>query len=364
MLQQSTRLWGIGTARRLPPVALCAGAVAFWIVVVGLTTLFAVMRGYQYRWINLPLDLFLVCWASLVCMGLTAALGRVEGGTGRKIALSGALSLLFALPLFAGFSTATLFLGPNAQENTVSSVFAPDRALIGWLFWIGPLCLWSAGCLFVLQQEESRARERQLAALRAEAHGAQIRALRYQINPHFLYNTLNSISALILEGRTADADAMVLRLSAFFRASLSLDPLQDVPLAREMELQRLYLDIEQVRFGNELEIVYDVPDALGDALVPSLILQPLVENAIKHGMREHGQITRLFLCARAAGKSLILEVVDNGPGTAKPGGTGVGLANVERRLVTRFGESARFAAGPRPQGGYCVRLGMPLLLPS
>ncbi|CAA9549310.1 MAG: hypothetical protein AVDCRST_MAG23-2837 [uncultured Sphingosinicella sp.] len=187
-----------------------------------------------------------------------------------------------------------------------------------------------------------------------------MRALRYQVNPHFLYNTLSSISTLILEGRTQLAERMTMCLSAFFRASLAQDPFQDVPLADEIELQRIYLSIEQMRFEDNLRVVYDVPDELKRALVPSLILQPLIENSIKHGLQEAGKLTTLTIIGRAARDRLVLEVADDGRGTGDCSGTGVGLGNVRRRLTARFGSACRFWAGPREGGGFQVRLEMPL----
>src|SRR5436853_603683 len=119
-------------------------------------------------------------------------------------------------------------------------------------------------------------------AARAErdAQAAQLKALRYQVNPHFLFNTLNSLSSLVMARRDEEAETMIVNLSTFFRSSLTLDPSEDVPLAQEIEFQRLYLDIEKSRFPKRLEVVVDVPPALRAARVPPLILQPLVENAI------------------------------------------------------------------------------------
>lgn len=180
------------------------------------------------------------------------------------------------------------------------------------------------------------------------------------MNPHFLYNTLSSISTLILEGRAEAAERMTMCLSAFFRASLAQDPFQDVKLADELELQRIYLAIEQMRFADGLKVEFDLPDGLRDALVPSLILQPLVENSIKHGLNEAGKLMVLTITARAVMDKLVLEVADNGRGPGQCGGTGVGLGNVRRRLTTRFGNACRFVAGAKERGGFQVRLEMPL----
>ena len=125
--------------------------------------------------------------------------------------------------------------------------------------------------------------------LAREAQEAQLRALRYQINPHFLFNTLNSLSSLILSKQTDTAERMLMNLSTFFRATLSADPTADVSLDEEIKLQRLYLDIEQIRFPDRLSVEVDVPDALLAARVPVLILQPIVENAVKYGVAKSKQ---------------------------------------------------------------------------
>ncbi len=232
----------------------------------------------------------------------------------------------------------------------------------GGFFWLAILSLWGAACIALLRDREARHRERRMAALQAEAHDAQVRALRYQVNPHFLYNTLSSISTLILEGKSQLAEHMTMQLSAFFRASLATDPFQDVRLGDELELQRLYLAIEQTRFADSLKVEYDVPEALHNALVPSLILQPLIENSIKHGLQEAGKMTLLTISARKVAERLVLEVADNGRGPGCEHGTGVGLGNVRRRLTTRFGGGCRFLAGAMERGGFAVRLEMPLQL--
>jgi LytS/YehU family sensor histidine kinase len=249
-----------------------------------------------------------------------------------------------------------------AEPRTAADLFRPNEVLRGGLFWLAIFSLWAAVCVAMLRDREARHRERRMSALQAEAHDAQVRALRYQVNPHFLYNTLSSISTLILENKAQVAERMTMQLSAFFRYSLATDPFQDVRLADELELQRLYLEIEQTRFADSLRVEYDVPPSLKDALVPSLILQPLIENSIKHGLQEAGKMTVLSISARKVADRLVLEVADNGRGPGKEHGTGVGLGNVRRRLTTRFGLNCRFLAGALERGGFAVRLEMPLQL--
>ncbi len=244
---------------------------------------------------------------------------------------------------------------PAAPASTTSQI------IFTVVYWVWFFMAWAALYLALLYSNEARAQERRLAAIHELAHSAQLRALRYQVNPHFLFNTLNAISALILDRHIAQAEAMIGRLAAFFRAGLALDPLDDVTLAEEIALQRLYLEIEQVRFP-DLSIAIEVPTALESSLVPSLILQPLIENSIKYGVTTSVHPANLLIRAREDGNWLMLDVIDNGGSGIVQActGTGIGLDNVRARLVERFGEVHRFEAGPTAPSGYRVTLGMPL----
>ena len=182
-------------------------------------------------------------------------------------------------------------------------------------------------------------------SIRAEslAHEAQLRMLRYQLNPHFLFNTLNAISTLILDKNTDSANAMVSKLSHFLRYSLDKDPMQRVDLEHEISTMKLYLEIEQVRFDDRLKVIYKVDDSAKKALVPSLILQPLVENSIKYAVanRESGGL--ITIEATRENGDLLLIVSDDGPGIDSADGklpefSGVGLANTRERLAELYGK--------------------------
>ena len=232
------------------------------------------------------------------------------------------------------------------------------ESAVSWYFFIAA---W--GVLYVALSYAAKVgyAERQAATYKSEAQAAQLRALRYQINPHFLFNTLNSLSALVLRQRTQEAERMIMNLATFFRTSLTNDPTAQVPLCDEIRMQRLYLDIEQVRFPDRLSVAVDVPQELEDAHVPSLILQPLVENVIKHGVaRSIGPIV-LTIRARTANGSLHLTVEDdaNGAVDASPR-DGVGLSNVRGRLSAAFDGGANCSYGPRDGGGFRVDLQFPL----
>jgi len=206
-------------------------------------------------------------------------------------------------------------------------------------------------------------RDDEVAALQSLAHVAQIRALRYQLNPHFLFNTLNSVAALIGKRRSGDAERMVESLSDFLRSTLQMDCEKEIELAREIELQSLYLEIEKTRFPVRLQVAIDVPVALRDALVPNLITQPLVENSIKYGVARSSEPVRLEIVAREVDGQLSLRIRDDGgnaDGPAPPQGTGTGLRNVSERLGLHFGAAANLTAGPRPGGGFSTEIVMPL----
>ena len=235
---------------------------------------------------------------------------------------------------------------------------------VTWLFFF---LAWSAFYLANQVQAEMHGAEKRAAEAESAAHSAQVRALRYQVNPHFLFNTLNSLSSLIIAGRADEAEAMVLKLSTFFRSSLTLDATADISLAEEIALQRLYLDIEKVRFPRRLKAEFDIPEELETARLPALLLQPIVENAIKHAVSPTRDKVTLQIIAREAGPGrFTIEVsnTDGRPGSSKKGngieGTGVGITNVCQRLQARFGSMAKCAYGPRGDGGYSVLLTLPL----
>lgn len=234
---------------------------------------------------------------------------------------------------------------------------------VTWFFFFAA---WSAFYLATVAQAQALGAQRRAAEAEAAARAAQVRALRYQVNPHFLFNTLNSLSSLVLTGRNEKAEEMLLALSTFFRTSLSLDPSADVTLAEEIDLQRLYLDIEKVRFPSRLVVEIDIPEELESARLPALILQPAVENAIKYGVSQTRETVTLRITASRLDQDRFEIFVTNSgkPGTQpmrdRTESTGVGLNNVCERLQARFGAQAKCEFGPLPKGGYQVHLTLPL----
>jgi len=197
----------------------------------------------------------------------------------------------------------------------------------------------------------------------AMAHEAQLKMLRYQLNPHFLFNTLNAISTLVLEQNTELANRMVTRLSSFLRYSLDNDPMQKITLKQELQALQLYLDIEKVRFEERLSLQLDIEEAAKDALIPSLLLQPLIENAIKYGIARAEGGGHLSMSAKVFAGDLLIELSDDGPGCELinghiPDAKGVGLSNTRERLATIYGsEHSIKLSKTEPHGlTICIRI--------
>jgi LytS/YehU family sensor histidine kinase len=198
----------------------------------------------------------------------------------------------------------------------------------------------------------------------AMAHEAQLKMLRYQLNPHFLFNTLNAISTLVLEQDTELANRMVNKLSKFLRFSLDNDPLQKITLEQELEAIGLYLGIEKVRFEERLNLEQEIDLEARRALIPSLLLQPLVENAIKYGIARSEEGATIRIAARVFAGDLLLEISDDGPGVELvdgdiPGANGVGLRNTRERLRELYGEHHLFRLSQSQPHGLTITIRLP-----
>ena len=322
-----------------------------------------------------PAQLEMMCRrAAVVLVGIVltsimyAILWRLESRSMRFMVIatfiaSVPISVAYALVNFTAFYLA---VPTEAMMRDVAQLHADHESaitniadlVVSWYFFIAA---W--GILYVALSYAAKVgqAERRAAIYRSQAQAAQLRALRYQINPHFLFNTLNSLSALVLRQRNREAESMITNLATFFRTSLTSDPAADIALADEIDMQRLYLDIERIRFPDRLSVVIDVPKSLEDAPVPGMILQPLVENAIKHGVARSSRPVTLAIRAQAAGDRLHLTVEDDADGCSQAeSGDGVGLTNVRDRLVARFDGSADVRYGQRDGGGFRVDLTIPL----
>jgi two-component system, LytTR family, sensor kinase len=228
------------------------------------------------------------------------------------------------------------------------------------MYWFWFYLSWTAAYLAYSYSITVQEQERHAAELAVKAQEAQVRALRYQINPHFLFNTLNAIAALVRDA-PPKAEEMVVRLSDFFRRSLAVNPMEDLTLSEEVDLQRLYLEIERTRFPDRLRLDVALDPGSDEAMVPALLLQPLVENAVKHGVARSEGSTCIRIRARLDGPVLEI-VVENDARAERPGSAGekVGLRNVAERLHSRFGQEASLTTGEIPGGGFRNTLRIPL----
>jgi signal transduction histidine kinase len=283
------------------------------------------------------------------------------------------------LPRFAAIALTVLTLGAAtfiyALLDTFSFSFiklaAPGidvKLLIGALFLnFTVLAGWSAlyfGINFYLIVEEQID---QMQHLETQASSAQLAMLRYQLNPHFLFNTLNSISTLVLLKQTERANAMLSRLASFLRYTLANEPTAQVTVAQEVETLKLYLEIEKMRFEERLRPVFEIDPAAEKARLPSLLLQPLVENAIKYAVTPKEEGAEIRITARLTGDRVRIGVSDTGPGLQpnrnRPSlSTGVGIANIRERLVQSFGTDHRFEIRAMPTGGFGVEIEIPFQL--
>lgn len=214
----------------------------------------------------------------------------------------------------------------------------------------------------VMHYKQMREKQQQLAHLKNELQSAQLNALKKQLQPHFLFNTLNTVSALMDED-VSGARKVLSRLGQLLRITLDKEQRDRVTLAREIDYIRNYLDIESMRFRDRLRVRYDVPTELADALVPNMLLQPLVENAVKHGPDSSSAQVEVTVRAERRNGSLVLHVLDNGKGcadvaTAMDHG-GIGLRNVHDRLALLHGDQARMELSSPDGRGFHVTLSLP-----
>jgi signal transduction histidine kinase len=297
----------------------------------------------------------LVATGFLLTLGFRWAYRRARAA---GISLSG-FALLVAVLSFGGAAVwieaqAVLFSAYNGDAQLVEivpgSLLYHGFGLLAWSLLYYGINAWS-------EVERERAR-----AVRAEAlaREARLRALQSQLEPHFLFNTLNAISTLVVEGQNSAATRMLSRLSEFLRLTLDATDTPEITVAEELEFARRYLEIEQVRFGDRLHATIEASDESMNALVPVMLLQPLLENAVKHGALVHEGGGVVAVAIERDGESLRVSVADDGPGLA--GGTartGVGLTNTIARLQELYGRGSRLALNRSASGGLEVVVEIP-----
>ena len=351
------------------PIEIARRRRLFWILELGGWGLFGagMFAAGLSQW---PFLEAAVVKSSLTFFGFAASLVlwlayRALRGAGAPAALVAAS----AIPLSFGAAA-----GWMAAHNLVVAAFAAWRRgspaavvqfpdFVNTIYFFFVLLAWSVlyfGVEAYLDLAAERERRRRVEDLAREA---RMRALRLQLDPHFLFNALNGVSTLVSEGRSAEANRMLSRLSDFLRATLERNETREIPLGEEIDFACKYLEIEEARFGERLKFEVAVAPEAETALVPPLILQPLVENAVKHAIlpREGGGVVAIS-AAREDG-FLTLSVRDDGPGMAGGSGAvtrpGVGLSNVRQRLQELYGAGAALELGPGEGGGVAASIRIP-----
>ena len=321
-----------------PPLATDWRLVALgWAILVSAVLLGTFpFLGMRQQRIFVAVFSLALCAASIPMSLVCRALWRRRPSWGRIAVITLAAAYVLAV-------VCSIVANVASWKFSWPPVYGP--ALIGWF----ALSAWSAAYFGILH---SRASE----AAHALARDAELRALRYQINPHFLFNTLNTVSSLVAEGRPEAATHMLARLGDFFRSTLIADG-HDVLLADEVALAEQYLDIERIRLGSRLTLELDVAPAALPARVPHLLLQPLLENAIRHGIAPLSAGGRIALSIRRAASDVLITVRNDCP-LADGGAPGIGLSNTTARLEQAYGRNHAFEAR-RSEGGYVVSLRFP-----
>jgi signal transduction histidine kinase len=352
-----------------------------WLVYLGGWSLFALFfisedagrllyRGQRVDWHG-----YLVVWLttaySWACLGplvwkLAGVFPITKSNWRRSVGIHVAASIAFALleeVLFAGI---TPIFGlpwfPRRFVATFRAVLPIDFHLNVIVYWLIVGVQHSVSYYRQLRERERLSAQLQLRATQLESQLAQAKlsALKMQLHPHFLFNTLHAISVLVRQQRTREADEMLTNLSELLRETLEGWQAQEVPLRREVEWINLYLAIQRVRFQDRLMVAMDLSPATLGALVPSLLLQPLVENAVRHGVSKSAAPVRIELKSRLRESTLELQVCDNGPGVSKEGvGNGLGLSNTRARLQQLYGDRQSLRLEAIESGGAVVTVSIP-----
>ena len=347
----------------------------------------------QARWPE-AIALTVALWLFVLLLFLPLIVAKYEGESWSSVALDCStipVSILLAMPMFAIFRNTVHY--PLKNRVIVMIVTVIFIALVNTAYDITFQTLISAsfdGTFESLGTDFARAyptllnyilvfgvnmalfqvsfarraalkQELQLSQALANAQQAQLAALRYQLNPHFLFNALNSISALIVTKRNSEAELMTDKLSSFLRSSLNADPGELIPLEEELSLTEEYLDIESVRFGERLDVEVDCGADACLAKIPSFLVQPLVENAIKHGVARSKAPTKISIIGTLSDDQLVIRVANcivGEPAGTDPAAGGVGLANVRSRLDAVYGKAASLAAGVE-DGRYVATITIP-----
>lgn len=350
---------------RRNPTALAAGsALLLWLVAFACYLAPGIATGQQR-------DRDTIYLAATAMIGFTLSIGfylavvRAGRGLPNPLRVGFAVALLVTLVLTHAILDLLMiehYLQAKVVLTSKARVTGEGLLFLNNVLMLSPVYFtYAIGLGLGLSMRAVDERERRLAAALAAAQEAQLAALRFQINPHFLFNSLNAVMSLVGSGRNRDAETVVARLAEFFRATLSSEPDAMVTLEEELDVLGAYLDIEAARFGERLHVVIDLPDNLARAAVPHFLLQPLAENAIKHGVAPSKRKVTVTVSAAAREGRLVVQVRDDGAGGAAAGskGEGVGLRNVAARLRAHYGEAAALRSERQPKG-FLAEVALPL----
>jgi signal transduction histidine kinase len=344
-----------------------------WLLIAAACTVPAILDTLQ-AYAQAKLDGRSAKWQDMVFQGgewlFLGALTPITYFLAKRFPLRGgqwkrtlAVHSLGALGLCIGWASLGLLLGLLLERYPAQGNFPRD-----YISWILTSVPWSVfmyftvlGCVYAFSYfNEAREREAHASRLAAQLAEARLGALRMQLNPHFLFNSLNALSVLVREQNTPAASRMLELLSDVLRQVLRVDQSHEVPLAGELRFLEQYLAIEHVRFSDRLRVHWSIDDRARAALVPGFVMQPIVENAIKHGVARRADAGRIEISARIAGNQLELSVRDDGVGMSPSQKEGVGLSNTRERLRTLYGDAAKVTITAPPGGGTEVILTIPL----
>jgi hypothetical protein len=355
-------------AMRRPGVVRWGAHILFWLIYLGIRTAAAAadppeeMSTFPFL-ANRSLMVVTYLVATGVLLAIAAGPSASRSNRWRNLGLvAGSILLVPFAQMAENFWPRVMMEwmepGTFSDEPWAPPPLAAYFFSFGWV-----LPLWGLTQALLGYHFQTLAQQQAILRAQALAHDAQLRMLHYQINPHFLFNTLNAISTLVLDKRTEQAERMLMGLSGFLRYSLDRRPSELAPLSAELDAQRKYLEIEQTRFGDKLAVRFDIEPGLETVKLPSLILQPILENAIKYAITPSTNGGRIDVTARREGGLVRICIDDDGPGLAPettPRRRGVGLANARERLLLVYGPGAGLSVQNREPRGCRVEIWLPL----
>lgn len=334
--------------------------VIFWSFIFFWRILYNYAHGFDVSWLQV--------WPRIISLSLSALMVLILGHMAVRLMptrlrvsrLVLIIAITLSLALFLSFTDRMIFAafeGGTTISELVRLDVPKNYFFSAWMF-----VSWVVLFLLIVEFARHRERERAIHRLTSSAKEARMQMLMHQLNPHFLFNSLNSLSALISEARSDDADLMISRLSRFLRHVIDPSPAKLIALEEELKILDDYVDIQKVRYGDQLDFAFECSDrSVCDVLVPKLILQPLVENSIKYGRRIPGHKIQVKVIASARNEGVCLRVEDNGPGFGGAGNPdGLGLNLVQARLEAHFGSDAHLHTQNLEPHGSRVEIQLPL----